>query len=293
MPRNFIELFRTRKANDSVSLVLCYAGKEYCLPGHFFGPASRAHYLIHFVLQGKGQFIINGNTYNLVANQLFVIKPGETSYYAADEKDPWEYIWIAFMGADVTMILQNCGLLDDSPVAFFSPEPKLINALEDIVNQLQQKQENDYALLGNLYTVFGCLSCNYHSAAQTCQNIYLKQALNFIHNNYSHHIQIADIAEYLKIDRTYLYRLFMDEFQMAPKKYLEQYQLKMALQLLSNSDMAIKEISYTCGFPDPTAFTKCFRASYGFTPRQVRKIDGDAVLSYSPLSGHGHISQKQ
>ena len=280
MPRNFIELFRTRKTNDSVSLALCYAGKESCLPGHFFGPASRAHYLIHFILNGKGQFVAHSNVYNLGSNQLFIIKPGETSYYTADEKEPWEYIWIAFMGSDVTTILQNCGLLNDPPVANFSPEPRLINALEDMISQLQLKSENDYALLGNLYTVFGCLSNNYHHAAQTCQNIYLRQALNFIHNNYSHNNQVSDIAEYLKIDRTYLYRLFMDEFKMPPKKYLQQYQLKMALQLLTNSDMAIKEISYTCGFPDPAAFSKRFSAAYGFTPRQFRQIDGDAVLSY-------------
>ena len=54
----------------------------------------------------------------------------------------------------------------------------------------------------------------------------------------------------------------------------------MALQLLIKSDMAIKEISYTCGFPDPAAFSKRFSATYGFTPRQFRQIDGDAVLSY-------------
>lgn len=75
MPRNFIELFRTRKTNDSVSLALCYAGKESCLPGHFFGPASRAHYLIHFILNGKGQFVAHSNVYNLGSNQLFIIKP--------------------------------------------------------------------------------------------------------------------------------------------------------------------------------------------------------------------------
>ena len=79
MPRNFIELFRTRKTNDSVSLALCYAGKESCLPGHFFGPASRAHYLIHFILNGKGQFVAHSNVYKLGSNQLFILKPGETA----------------------------------------------------------------------------------------------------------------------------------------------------------------------------------------------------------------------
>lgn len=280
MPRNYIELFRTRTTNISTALTLCYAGKESCRPQHAFGPAARVHYLIHFVLRGKGRFTSKGTVYPLEKNQLFVIKPGETSYYIADEQDPWEYIWIAFTGSDVTSVLQNCGLLNDTPVADFSPEPRLLNALEDTITQLQGKNENEYALLGNLYTVFGCLASNYHNATHQCQNLYLKQALNFIHNNYSHHIQIRDIAEYLQIDRTYLYRLFMDELHIPPKKYLLKYQLKMALQLLTNSNLSIKEIAYTCGFTDPAAFSRLFSAEYGFTPSQFRLIDGDEVLSY-------------
>lgn len=104
--------------------------------------------------------------------------------------------------------------------------------------------------------------------------------MNFIQNNYSHNIRIQDIADYLQIDRTYLYRLFMDEFHLSPKQYLLKYQIRISLQLLTNSKMQIKEVAYSCGFSDPAAFSKYFYKELGFTPKEFRHIDGDAILSY-------------
>lgn len=280
MSREFIELFRSNNATTSSSVTLCYAGKESCKPGHRFGPAARAHYLIHFVLRGKGKFTTNRVVYPVHANQLFLIKPGEPSYYIADDQEPWEYIWVAIMGKDVTAILEDCGLLSRGPVMSFQPQEKLLNALEDTIYQLSSHTENEYSLLGDLYTVFGCLAKEYRDTASQCENLYLKQAVNFIQNNYSHNIRIQDIADYLQIDRTYLYRLFMDEFHLSPKQYLLKYQIRISLQLLTNSKMQIKEVAYSCGFSDPAAFSKYFYKELGFTPKEFRHIDGDAILSY-------------
>lgn len=270
MVRNYIELYRTRNLNNSASMILWYAGQEACRPGHFFGPAVRMHYLIHFIHSGKGYFTYNKKTYTLSQNQLFLIKPGETSFYIADEKDPWEYSWIAFTGSDATTILQSCGLLSDNPTSHFLPEKKLLSALKDTIVQLQSKTENDYSLLGNLYIIFGCLANQYREEQNPSQNLYTRQALTFIQNNYHRNIKVQNIADHLQIDRTYLYRLFMEQFHMSPKKYLLQYQLKMALQLLTNSNKTSAEIAYSCGFSDPSAFSHIFTKEYGSTPTQVR-----------------------
>lgn len=280
MGRNIIECFKDRTTNTSSALALCYAGREHCRPGHCFGPAVRAHYLIHFVIRGRGLFCVKKKEYQLEANQMFIIKPGETTYYMANSEDPWEYMWIAFIGTDVTTILQNCGLMGSSPVMPFVPEVRLIDALQDTITQLQSKSENEYALLGNLYSVFGCLLRNHRESRQQASNLYIRQALNFIHNNYSYNLKIQDIAEYLQIDRTYLYRLFTSEMEVSPKKYLLQYRIKIASELLTNTEMAVQEIAYTCGFSDPSAFSSNFQSLLGFTPKQFRKIDGDGTLSY-------------
>ena len=67
-------------------------------PLHRFGPALKPHYLIHYVLSGKGIFRLEGEEYPLEAGYGFLIEPGQMSLYQADEKEPWTYIWVGFAG---------------------------------------------------------------------------------------------------------------------------------------------------------------------------------------------------
>ena len=74
MARNYVEYYLSNKQQPASSLELAYAGHEVCKPGHFFGPAVRVHYLIHFILKGKGFFTARGSRYSLHEGQLFLIK---------------------------------------------------------------------------------------------------------------------------------------------------------------------------------------------------------------------------
>ncbi len=280
MGRNMIEFFRDKKFDSSSALLLCYAGREQCKPKHHFGPAKRAHYLLHFILSGKGCYHAHGKIYHLEKDKMFLIKPGESTFYIADEEDPWEYIWIAFNGTSVDTILQDCGLLSDNPTSYYRPDKILIDSLTDIIQQLSSKTENEYALLGDLYSIFGSLSLNHYSQENHSNNLLIKQSLRFIQNNYSIDIKVQDIADYVQVDRTYLYRLFMEEFQLSPKQYIMQYRIKRAAELLSNTSLTVMEVAYNCGFRDPSAFCKYFRNQLGFTPKEFRKIDGNGTLSY-------------
>lgn len=71
-------------------------GYENCKKSHFYGPATRTHWLIHFVESGFGIFKINEKEYSVGPGEMFVIPPFLETYYEADSKNPWSYIWIGF-----------------------------------------------------------------------------------------------------------------------------------------------------------------------------------------------------
>lgn len=71
-------------------------GWERCEPSHSFGPTARMFWLLHYVVSGSGIFETGGVRYPVRTGQMFVIRPLETTFYQADEHDPWEYIWIGF-----------------------------------------------------------------------------------------------------------------------------------------------------------------------------------------------------
>ena len=59
-------------------------GREVCAPGHTFGPAVREYHLLHYVVRGTGVFRRAQAVYTLRAGDIFVIRPGESTVYAAD-----------------------------------------------------------------------------------------------------------------------------------------------------------------------------------------------------------------
>ena len=64
-------------------------GHSVAAPCHKFGPAVRSYYLIHYILEGRGEFVVNNTTYRLSAGQGFLIEPDYQTVYTADSKEPW------------------------------------------------------------------------------------------------------------------------------------------------------------------------------------------------------------
>ena len=72
------------KANSDLSLYS--AGYEECTPGYSYGPTLRSYQLIHFVLNGEGEFRINEHVFHLKAGDAFLIPAGKITYYEASNK---------------------------------------------------------------------------------------------------------------------------------------------------------------------------------------------------------------
>lgn len=80
---------------QDTALSITTFGKSHTHPGHYYGPGMRPHYLIHFILSGKGTFKTfydENKVYNLQAGQGFLIEPGLVIRYESDLEEPWSYI---------------------------------------------------------------------------------------------------------------------------------------------------------------------------------------------------------
>ena len=72
--------------------------------------AVRPNYILHYIMEGKGKFLVNGEEYNLQKGQGFLIEPEVQTFYQADEEVPWTYLWIGFGGKKAEDYLRDLGL---------------------------------------------------------------------------------------------------------------------------------------------------------------------------------------
>lgn len=263
--------YKQEDSNASLRpLILYHCGHEKCEPSHSFGPAIRPHYLIHFVLHGQGSYYVNGSTYQVKGGEGFLICPGVTTLYYADENVPWEYCWIGFDGNDVPTVLQECGLSATNLVFMDQSFGSLWGDIMELVEQFTERKGNEFTYLGQLYRCFSHMHLPLGSSSKLIYEEHIMKAMDYIHNNYSYEITIADIAKYLSIDRTYLYKLFMIYIKASPQQYLINYRLEISQKLLQGTSLAVSEIAYSCGFRDSSSFNKHFKKHFQITPRQYR-----------------------
>lgn len=261
------------KTDNSTSLRIYYSGREQCTPGHSWGPAIRPHYLLHVILHGKGTFTYQKQNYHLSAGDAFLINPMQTHYYQADTEDPWEYVWIGFDGSSIEEALSYT-VFQESPV-FRCPDESCRIACSDAMERLHtlfySSAKNHLALSSAFLHLLSCMNRS-EPANQTGHNEqYYQIALEYISNNYTYNLKIQDIADYVGVDRTYLYKIFMREANISPKQYLLQYRIRAAAKLLQSQQYTVTETAYSCGFRDSAAFCYHFRQQIGLTPRQYRE----------------------
>lgn len=256
------------------SVNIYYCGKEECRPGHAFGPFIRPHYLIHFILSGRGSYEVGGKRYDLSQGDAFLICPGESTYYRADSHDPWHYAWVAAGGTEIETLLKLMGLDRQHCIYRRSPDKNqalLRSSILHLIDKFLGNQYHELDLLSAFYQVCSLMQTETSDRPLPPRQFYVQEACTYIHNNYSYEIQVQDIASHIGIDRTYLYKLFMEEKGISPQQYLILHRLREALFMLCNTSFSITEIALSCGFKDVPSFSRHFKKHEGISPRQFRK----------------------
>ncbi len=258
---------------SDLTMYLC--GTQKCDPLHYYGPAIRDHYLIHYIYSGKGIFKIDDKKYTLTQGQGFLICPNVVSFYQADEYDPWHYSWVGFNGIKAKRYLDQANLSLENPIFNYLKDDHLKKCLDEMVAAKNTKAGRDMIYLSLLYRFLYKLVETAYSPETISRNVnkkeeYYYKAVEFISMNYSSKITIADLASYIGIDRSYLYLIFKEQIDLSPQEFLISYRMNKACELMSNHELSIGDISRSVGYEDQLNFSRIFKQIKGSSPKEYR-----------------------
>ncbi len=255
------------------NLYIYMCGGEYCAPGHAYGPAIRDHFLIHFVISGKGTFYFEDKVYSIGPNQGFVIFPNDVTFYEADREDPWHYVWIGFNGAKAAGYLQQIGLSNDNPIIHTQHGDYLVECFQEILASPVQSRGRDLKILGLFYQMLAKLiEENPQNDIFDYREEYIRKAINFMEMNYSNKIRVADIAENVNLNPNYFSEFFSKKLKLSPHSFLTELRMNRACEIMrQNATISIEGIALSVGYPDASTFSKAFKKNKGVSPSDYRK----------------------
>lgn len=257
---------------ENAGLSVYNTGYEQCSGGHIWGPALRDHYLIHYVVSGNGILRSNGQEYAVSAGMLFIIFPSQVACYQADAHDPWQYSWVGFNGTDARRLVKLTGLSKDQPVWRSDDPAETGRLLRAIADASDNTAAADAEMVGRLYLFLAHLiKQNRSRSVGDTHQTYVDNALRYIQYNYANNIGVADIARYVGISRSQLYRAFLQDFGVSPHAYLQTYRINEACSLLRDPAYSVAEVAGSVGFNDPLYFSRVFKSIKGATPSDYQK----------------------
>ncbi|NIK77213.1 AraC-like DNA-binding protein [Paenibacillus castaneae] len=252
-------------------------GVEQCSPGHFHGPAIRNHYLLHYVLSGEGTFEVGDQLYHLGQGQGFLICPDVVSLYQASFDNPWHYCWLGFNGLQAESLLKQANLTKDTPIFAYNKVETFFLYIEQMIQTKQMNYASDLMLTGLLYQLLAQLveanpGKNAIDKKENRKEIYVTKVIDFVEMNYSNKFSIADIANFIGLDRSYLCSIYKERSHLSIQQYLILFRMNKAAVLLRNKELAIGDVARSVGYDDPLLFSKIFKKTKDVSPREYRSM---------------------
>ena len=92
----------------------------------------------------------------------------------------------------------------------------------------------------------------------------------YIHNHYGEEIGAQQLADMVYLAPSYLSSLFKKETGQNLSKYIKQYRMEKAKELLTGTNMKIVNISEQVGYPNVSYIVQSFREYFGISPQKFR-----------------------
>ncbi len=258
------------KYDSNIYVYQC--GWEKCKPKHSYGPTVRDHFLIHFVVSGQGKFYNQDKVYEIKQNEGFLISPDEVTYYEADEKNPWNYLWVGFNGIKAPDYLKQIGLDKNNPITKPNDSEFVIDCLKNLTESSKTTRGREVRMLGYLYLLLSkLLEESKYNDLLHYKDEYIHKAIEYIEMNYSRNITVKNIAEHLGLNRSYFSSLFKKTLNVSPQKFLIHYRINKSCELIKHhKNLNIGDIALSIGYTDPLVFSKTFKSIKGCSPSEYR-----------------------
>ena len=99
----------------------------------------------------------------------------------------------------------------------------------------------------------------------------VERARKYIDSKYNKDISLDDVSREVDISPYYFSKIFKEETGQTFVEYVTEIRMNRAKELLSFTDMSMKEICCEIGYSDPNYFSRSFKKNTGLTPTEYKE----------------------
>ena len=108
----------------------------------------------------------------------------------------------------------------------------------------------------------------------SCKDPIIEQAISSIKRSFQKDIHLNEICEESGLSYVQFLRRFKEYLGLTPTEYIIALRLQKAKDMLTNTDLQIKQIAYCCGFENEYYFSNFFKKYTALSPSSFRNSLG-------------------
>jgi len=233
-------------------------------------------YQLLYIIEGDG--IFHSRTMPeapLHEGDFFLLFPGEWHSYHPTGPRGWKKYWIGFKGENMDDRVRANFLSPTKPIYHVGYSAEIIALYREAFNAAQE--EAAYAqqmmagivnhLIGKMYSLERNIELKSRNQAHVDL---INRARLRIRESLEVSLTIQQVAEELGVSYSNFRKLFKEHTGLSPAIYQQDLKLQRAKELLTTTDMSIKEIAYRLNFESPDYFSAKFKAKTGRKPSDLR-----------------------
>ncbi len=253
-------------------------GELTALKPHISSRKNLNSCLFFIVLSGSGMVLYDGTRYELAAGDAVFIDC-RRGYEQSSSDDLWSLKWCHFYGSNATSIYRKFKERGGGNVF----RPKDFTAYADLLDTIYTTAASESYIRDMLInrsltdlltmlmeeTVFERYSG--HAAVRETARLNAAEVRSYIDANFREPLTLENIAAHFYVNKSYLARIFKEQFGMSVGSYICRVRVGRAKELLRFTDCTVQGIAAQCGYEDSNYFSRQFKKIEGISPSEFRQ----------------------
>ena len=261
-----MELYRPYSTGTIHAPVRVRSTGHYTVPKGWSDPPLVKPILeLYWCVSGCGRFGSGASGWLLNENQVCFYFPGDRHEITA-ESASFDYWWLTIDGPNVPFLIDSFRLERPSRPVAPCPEELFLKLAREIRDL---GRDGEYRAGATAYEILTRAMLP-PSGEESGLILRFKQLVEERYDDPA--LSVRSLSTALGVHRSTLTRLVARHCGMPPQEYLTGFRLQIAMQMLHESAVSIKEIAEATGFSDQNYFGKVFLKRLGKTPTQMRRF---------------------
>ena len=232
-------------------------------------------YQLLYLTEGKGVFhSATVREANLREGDLWLLFPGEWHTYHPNPKTGWKSYWIGFKGRNMDDRVRAGFLTPQKPIYHVGFSDDIVRLYKEAyataVAEAAYSQQLMAGFVNHLIGLMYSLERNIQLSRNQTHVDMISRARLRIREALESSLTIQQVADELGVSYSNFRKLFKEHTGISPAIYQQDLRLQRAKELLSTTDMSVKEIAYRLNFESPDYFSAKFKIKTGRRPSELR-----------------------